>query len=71
ANPSNYLEQSQRPNETTDDIKESDSWFKLLENTSPIDMLASWSESEPTLQQKRMVEELIEREKLSFGVINI
>ena len=71
ANPSNYLEQSQRPNETTDDIKESDSWFKLLEDTSPIDMLASWSESEPTLQQKRMVEELIEREKLSFGVINI
>lgn len=52
AKPSNHSEQSQRPNETTDDIKESDSWFKLLENTSPIDMLASWSESEPTLQQK-------------------
>ena len=34
-------------------------------------MLASWSESEPTFQQKKMIEELVEREKLSFGVINI
>ncbi|MCP8579772.1 DnaD domain protein, partial [Acinetobacter baumannii] len=41
------------------------------EQTSPIDMLASWSESEPTISQKTMVEELIEREKMSFGVINI
>ena len=31
----------------------------------------SWSESEPTFQQKKMIEELVEREKLSFGVINI
>ncbi|UDI78063.1 DnaD domain protein [Staphylococcus taiwanensis] len=46
-------------------------WLELLEQTSPIDMLASWSESEPTFQQKKMIEELIEREKLSFGVINI
>ncbi|MCU5746087.1 DnaD domain protein [Staphylococcus sp. SQ8-PEA] len=46
-------------------------WFELLEKTSPIDMLASWSESEPTTQQKKIVEELIEREKLSFGVINV
>ncbi|CAM3079829.1 replication initiation and membrane attachment family protein [Staphylococcus argensis] len=49
----------------------SDRWLELLDNTSPIEMLASWSESEPTDHQKRMVEELIEREKLSFGVINI
>ena len=34
-------------------------------------MLASWSESEPTTQQKYMVEELVEREQLPFGVINI
>ncbi|MCJ1656160.1 DnaD domain protein [Staphylococcus sp. NRL 16/872] len=55
-----------------EDVKTStDEWFDLLEATSPIDMLSSWSESEPTLQQKRMIEELIEREKLSFGVINI
>ncbi|MCI2774606.1 replication initiation and membrane attachment family protein [Staphylococcus petrasii] len=55
-----------------EDVKTStDEWFDLLEQTSPIDMLSSWSESEPTLQQKRMIEELIEREKLSFGVINI
>lgn len=50
---------------------QSDEWFELLEQTSPIDMLASWSESEPTISQKTMVEELIEREKMSFGVINI
>ncbi|EHJ06919.1 replication initiation and membrane attachment family protein [Staphylococcus simiae] len=46
-------------------------WFELLEQTSPIDMLASWSESEPTLSQKAMIEELIDREKMSFGVINV
>ena len=48
-----------------------DDWFQLLEETSPVDMLASWSESEPTFQQKKMIEELVEREKLNFGVINI
>lgn len=52
-------------------MPQSDEWFELLEQTSPIDMLASWSESEPTISQKTMVEELIEREKMSFGVINI
>ena len=46
-------------------------WLQQLENTSPIEMLASWSSSEPTTQQKVMVEELVEREKMSFGVINI
>ncbi|MBO1198483.1 replication initiation and membrane attachment family protein [Staphylococcus simiae] len=46
-------------------------WFELLEQTSPIDMLASWSESEPTISQKAMIEELIDREKMSFGVINV
>lgn len=50
---------------------ENNDWLKQLEETSPIDMLASWSESEPTMQQKYMIEELIERENLSFGVINI
>lgn len=50
---------------------QSDEWFELLEQTSPIDMLASWSKSEPTISQKTMVEELIERENMSFGVINI
>ena len=43
---------------------QSDEWFELLEQTSPIDMLASWSESEPTISQKAMVEELIERENV-------
>lgn len=42
---------------------QSDEWFDLLEQTSPIDMLSSWSESEPTVSQKTMIEELIEREK--------
>ncbi|POA01675.1 helicase DnaB [Staphylococcus massiliensis CCUG 55927] len=46
-------------------------WFELLDETSPIDMLASWSESEPTIRQKKLIEDLIEREKLPFGVINI
>lgn len=61
--------------ETQEDVNEmkpgSERWLQLLDETSPIEMLASWSESEPTDHQKRMVEELIEREKLSFGVINI
>ncbi len=48
---------------------QSDERFEGLEQTSPIDMLASRSESEPTISQKTMVEELIEREKMSFGVI--
>lgn len=54
--------------EQNDDDK---NWLQQLENTSPIEMLASWSSSEPTTQQKVMVEELVEREKMSFGVINI
>ncbi|MCI2947744.1 DnaD domain protein [Staphylococcus caledonicus] len=56
---------------TTDTPSSNQEWLELLDKTSPIDMLASWSESEPTFQQKRIIEELIEREKLSFGVINI
>ena len=55
-------------NKQNDDDK---NWLQQLENTSPIEMLASWSSSEPTTQQKVMVEELVEREKMSFGVINI
>ncbi|MCG7338477.1 DnaD domain protein [Staphylococcus sp. ACRSN] len=50
---------------------EQQSWLQQLEETSPIDMLASWSESEPTAQQKFMIEDLVEREQLSFGVINV
>lgn len=56
---------------TKDKQSESSHWLEQLEETSPIDMLASWSESEPTPQQKYMIEELVEREQLSFGVINI
>lgn len=58
-------------NTSEETSSQSDNWLVQLEQTSPIDMLASWSESEPTTQQKFMVEELIERENLSFGVINI
>lgn len=58
-------------NNRTQDEEKSVTWLKQLEETSPIDMLASWSESEPTTQQKYMIEELVEREQLSFGVINI
>lgn len=47
------------------------SWFKMMDTTSPIDMLASWSKSEPTQKQKYLVEDLITREQLPFGVINM
>lgn len=65
------LSETQNAHALENNKTSTDEWFDLLEQTSPIDMLSSWSESEPTLQQKRMIEELIEREKLSFGVINI
>lgn len=51
--------------------EEFESWFELMDTTSPIDMLASWSKSEPTLKQKYMVEDLMVREQLPFGVINM
>src|SRR5699024_7687240 len=70
AKKSNYIndDNTENKNHTKGD---SNHWLKQLDETSPIDMLASWSESEPTTQQKYMVEELIEREQLPFGVINI
>lgn len=46
-------------------------WFEMLDTTSPIEMLASFSQSEPTVKQKRMIESILEREKLPFGVMNI
>lgn len=51
--------------------EEYESWFKLMDATSPIDMLTSWAKSEPTLKQKYLVEDLIVREQLPFGVINM
>lgn len=62
---------STQNNEIPDPENDTEQWLQLLEQTSPIDMLASWSESEPTLSQKNMIEELIHREKMNFGVINI
>lgn len=62
---------STQNNEIPDLENDTEQWLQLLEQTSPIDMLASWSESEPTLSQKNMIEELIHREKMNFGVINI
>lgn len=47
------------------------SWFELLDTTSPIEMLSSFTESEPTIAQKRLVEGIITREKLPYGVMNI
>ena len=63
------LPNAQQANNTN--AQSHEDWLTELDHTSPIDMLASWSESEPTAQQKRMIEDLIERERLSFGVINI
>jgi len=51
--------------------KSEKNWFKMLDTTSPIEMLASFSQSEPTVKQKRMIESILEREKLPFGVMNI
>ena len=59
------------PQEKDTPLDNTDEWLQLLDETSPIDMLASWSGSEPTQSQKSMIEELIDREKMSFGVINI
>ncbi|GGB03314.1 hypothetical protein ERX37_01115 [Macrococcus hajekii] len=47
------------------------SWFEMMDTTSPIEMLAAFSKSEPTMKQKRMIETIIEREKLPFGVMNV
>lgn len=34
-------------------------------------MLTAFSKSEPTIKQKRMIESILEREQLPFGVMNI
>ncbi|MBC9873749.1 DnaD domain protein [Macrococcoides bohemicum] len=64
--------------EQSDNIKPEDkeastllNWFEKLDTTSPIDMLTSFSKSEPTLKQKRMIESILEREQLPYGVFNI
>lgn len=46
-------------------------WYEVMDNTSPIVMLTSWGGSEPTPQQKAMIEDLLNREQLSFGAINV
>ncbi|MCU7558334.1 replication initiation and membrane attachment family protein [Macrococcus capreoli] len=46
-------------------------WFEMLDTTSPVEMLASFSKSEPTIKQKRMIESILEREQLPYGVLNI
>ncbi|TDM10626.1 replication initiation and membrane attachment family protein [Macrococcus lamae] len=63
------LTEARKSEETEDQTQLS--WFEMMDTTSPIVMLASISKSEPTQKQKRMIETIIEREKLSFGVINV
>ncbi|MHD0397487.1 replication initiation and membrane attachment family protein [Staphylococcus simulans] len=46
-------------------------WFKLMDKMSPIDMLTGWAKAEPTPKQKYLIEDLIVREQLPFGVINM
>ncbi|MDO5375532.1 MAG: DnaD domain protein [Staphylococcus rostri] len=53
------------------DVENWDDWYHLMDNTSPVVMLTSYGGSEPPLYQKRMIEELMEREGFSFGVINV
>ncbi|MCS4485666.1 replication initiation and membrane attachment family protein [Staphylococcus americanisciuri] len=48
-----------------------DDWYNLMDNISPVVMLTSYGGSEPPLYQKQMIEELMEREGFSFGVINV
>ncbi|MBF7016888.1 replication initiation and membrane attachment family protein [Staphylococcus durrellii] len=45
--------------------------LEQLNRVSPIEMLTSWKGSDISLDEKKLVEELVEREQLSFGVINI
>ncbi|MDJ1108652.1 DnaD domain protein [Macrococcoides caseolyticum] len=60
------------PQQVRDDTPETKlTWFELMDTTSPIDMLTSFSKSEPTIKQKRMIESILEREQLPFGVMNI
>ena len=40
------MKKDRQAKDTTND------WLQLLDETSPIDMLASWSDSEPTQAQK-------------------
>ncbi|KAA1039916.1 replication initiation and membrane attachment family protein [Macrococcus equipercicus] len=63
------LTEARQPDEVED--KTQLSWFEMMDTTSPVAMLASTSKSEPTARQKRMIESIVEREKLPFGVINI
>lgn len=67
--------QVQKPSQKDEgDSKEASTllnWFEMLDTTSPIDMLTSFSKSEPTLKQKRMIESILEREQLPYGVLNI
>lgn len=60
--------QNEQPSEEVNSLL---SWYELLDTTSPIEMLSSFTESEPTVAQKRLVEEIITREKLPYGVMNI
>ncbi|QLK85953.1 replication initiation and membrane attachment family protein [Staphylococcus sp. 17KM0847] len=62
-----HTENDTEPNEVTS----WDDWFALMDHTSPVVMLTSYSGSEPPLYQKKMIEELVQREGFSFGVINV
>ncbi|MDT3996010.1 DnaD domain protein [Mammaliicoccus fleurettii] len=72
--PALELKREKPKSELNDSQQEVDSllsWFELLDTTSPIEMLSSFTKSEPTTAQKRVVEDIITREKLPFGVLNI
>ena len=54
-----YDSESQHTRDNSTNTKQ-DEWLSSLDNISPVDML-SWSGSEPTHQQKLMIEELVSR----------
>ncbi|WP_229726478.1 replication initiation and membrane attachment family protein, partial [Mammaliicoccus stepanovicii] len=72
--PSLETKQQSKPNSqmsSDTNIDSLESWFEMLEVTSPIEMLYSFNETEPTISQKRFIEDIITRERLPFGVMNI
>lgn len=68
--PSLQINQQSMPEKKENNHSEEDR-LEQLNRVSPIEMLTSWKGSELNLDEKKLVEELVEREQLPFGVVNI
>jgi replication initiation and membrane attachment protein len=69
--PSLQLKQQSRPQPEDNGQTTEEDRLEQLNRVSPIEMLTAWKGSEISLDEKKLVEELVEREQLPFGVINI